>query len=373
MSAMLRLAHLVEREAPRAADFAALTEVCEGAWPGDVRRLLAESPSAEARRLLASIKWPSARISSDRRLPLAHPLDADWRFTRECAERVLDAILSAASHAGDILLIAMPSVALAAYDRGLAHRVVIASRDGDPIDAALRAAMTGCRFVDLPDIPASTFQTVALDPPWYDDVALPLIETGLHAAVADGRVLICAPDHLTSPSSAQRLSALATTPSVLGFSAAEFVERVRYATPFFELRCLEAVGITGISPRWRTGLLYTCTPSPSASRGRYVTRAVGDGWREMRLGATRIWIRRLASQENAPDVGVARSISRTDPAREIASVWTSGNTYATNVGDIGPEAIKRALEEPAPQPWQRQFRAAMLDEIAAMERTVDFT
>lgn len=373
MSVGSRLARLVAREAPRAATFAALTEVCEGAWPGEVRRVLVEDDGREAHRLLAGIARPSERVTSDPRLPLAHPLDADWRFTRRCADDVLDALLAATPSDADILLVAMPTVALAAYDRGVAHRVVVASRADDPIDTALRAAMLGGRFTPLTGLTAGAFQTVALDPPWYDDVALPLIALAVDAATAEGHVFVCAPDGLTLPSCAQRLSALEDDPRALGFEAAAFVGRVRYATPFFELRCLAAIGIADVSPRWRTGRLYACTPGRRTAPGWPVPPAAGGVWHEVRHGPVRIWTRPVPGCGGTGVVAVARSISRTDHARATAALWTSGNTYAADIGTIAPDVLSSALAGAVDAPWQRRLRAALSDERAAVERAVDFS
>ncbi|XYD11443.1 hypothetical protein R1A27_14165 [Methylobacterium sp. NMS12] len=371
MNAATRLEQVVDLEASRAADFAALTERCQGAWPGEVRRILAGRSDADARRLLTGVRRPFGRTSTDRRLPLAHPLDADWRFTRESAERVLKAAIAEA-RGGDILLIAVPTVALAAHDRGLTHRIVVGSRIGDPLDVALRAAIPGGRFVDLQAIPAAAFRAAVLDPPWYDDVAGPLVEVAREAVGGGGRVLVCAPDHLTSPSNARRLSALPDDPGALGFSTATLAERVRYATPFFELRSLEADGITGVSPRWRTGLLYVGTPASWTLQARQEFRAAGDAWREVRRGAIRIWVRERAATGDTMDVAVTRSVSRTDRARAVASVWTSGNTYVANVGPVKPEAVLSSPNDPECPPWRQRLHTAMLDEVAALERAVDF-
>ncbi len=376
MTSADRLSDIVAREADGATDFAALTEACEGAWPEHIRDVLAQRDDEDAKRLMASVAAPSRRIASDRRLPLPHPLDADWRFTRETAGRVLDLILNTTPATSDVLLIAMPTVALAAHDRGLSHRIVVASRDHDPVDDALKVAMPSCRFARLRELPPAAFATVAIDPPWYDDVATPLIETGFGAIDTGGQMFICAPDRLTRTSAAHRLSALTTNPEALGFSNAETITRLRYATPFFEMRCLEALGLTNVSPSWRTGFLLTCTPAERRlTRPRSCAPIVAE-WQELLHGPIRIWIR----SRPAPDTGatvtvtVGRSISRTDPTRDIAGLWTSGNTVATRIGAVARGAIQQTLENPKidKDTWRKALNIAVEDELAAIKRGVEF-
>ena len=372
VSVSFDLAEIVRREAPRARDFAALTEVCEGAWPGDVLHALGNTESEAAMSLLDGIGHPCGRVPADRRLPLAHPLDADWRFTRATAEHILDTLLAASPSGGDILLIAMPTVALAAYDRGLIHRIVVASRYGDPIDTALRAVMTGCRFIGLREMPRNTFSTVALDPPWYDDVALPLVDVAVDAVARDGHVFLCTPDRLTSPSSAHGLSALLDAPDTVGLVAVAPLGQVRYATPFFELRCLKAMGIANVSPRWRTGLLHVCRPGAWARSRPQPTASVGRDWREVRHGPIRIWVRRPPVGEGAAAIAVASSISRTDRTREVAALWTSGNTYAAHVGAIEPSALRMQASDPAWPAWRSRVDEALAEEFTALGQMVDF-
>ncbi|MFH6780888.1 MULTISPECIES: hypothetical protein [Methylobacterium] len=332
---------------------------------------MVETAGGAARRLLASIDRHPGRVVADGRLPLAHPLDADWRFTRDSAEHILDRLLARTPAAADILLIAMPTIALAAHDRGLMHRIVVASRIGDPIDLALRKVMPGCRFVSLQKVPMGAFQTVALDPPWYDDVALPIIEIARAAALPNGRIFVCTPDTLTSPSSAKILSKLMSEPHEVGFSIVESVERIRYATPFFELQCLKAAGISNVSPVWRTGLLCSCIPEPLEFPTCSVCPPVRGAWREVRYGAIRIWLRQPAVQGPAA-VGVADSISRTDRTRKIANLWTSGNTYVAGVDVIGLNLLSGTVDGAAQWPWENRLKAVLSDELATMEQAVEF-
>lgn len=368
------LAEVVMREARHAADFAELTEVCLGAWPGWLHDVLTSHEDADARRLRVSAANGTMRITTDRRLPLAHPLDGDWRFTRACASRILDILLAQTPAGRDMLLIAMPSVALAAYDRGLSERIVVASRSDDPIDQALRAVMPSVRFESVGWPSHRAFATVAVDPPWYDDIAVGLVGMARSHAASTGSVFVCIPDKFTLPSAAPRLSSLDNAPEELGFAHSSIIERVRYATPLFEARSLEALGIMNVSPSWRTGLLLRSLPErapmgpiPQAARSKNV-------WREISLDSIRVWLHK--GPRTAPianrTAAVATSVSRRDPWRDAANLWTSGNTVASNTRLATPSSVRAALLGKLNDHWHEALAAALKVELDDVKRVVDF-
>ena len=374
MTSSCSLEDLVLREARLATNFATLSEACEGAWPAWLRGILVARDDADARRLLASARsTPGTRIKTDRRLPLAHPLDADWRFTRESADRILDILLADTPAGEDILLIAMPTVALAAHDRGHSRRIVIASRASDPVDAALRLAMPSARFASLGGAAKHRFNTIALDPPWYDDVASDMIAKALAHIGARGCVYVCAPDRFTRPSAAPKLGALQTNPEGLGFAATKLIERMRYATPFFELRCLEANGLNNISARWRTGVLIACTPLAHSLAVKSARSSASNEWREMTHGPIRLWLRRAVGVlPGTRTVGISTSISRTDPSRLTARLWTSGNTIASHAELLTADDVDAALRKGPDIRRRTPLADAIEAELAAMRKAVEF-
>ncbi len=322
---------LVARRRREVQDFASLSATCHGAWPALLSAILRDVGDEDCRRLLASARGRKPKVMIDPRLPLAHPLDADWRFTRESAGWVLDHALDATPADGILLLVAMPTVALAAFDRGLGSRIAVAARHGDATDKALRAAMPGVLFQDLAKAPSRPFDTVAIDPPWYDEIAMPMMATAMGAAEPGAAVFICVPDRFTLPSAAPRLGALARRPRSVGFEDGVAIGPVRYATPFFELRCLQVHGITNVDPAWRTGILLRCRPGrgvgpvPDARPGRPLEPSA---WIETTFGGIRLWKRANPRPSGAGIVAVAGSVSAGDPMRASAWLWTSGNLAA---------------------------------------------
>ncbi len=351
-------------------DFAALCECCDGAWPGAIKEALNLIGSPGARRLLESSRASGSRVRCDRRLPLPHLLDADWRFTRDGAEAVLDALLRASDR--DLLLIGMPSVALVAGDRGLSSRITIASRPDDPIDDALRSALPAARFLDLRRLPGDAFGAAALDPPWYDDVAGPLIAAARRAVAPKGTVLICAPDRFTLPSSARTFDDLLSRPEGSGFSTSATTARIRYTTPFFELRTLEAVGITNVSPTWRTGTLIACEVGLENGVGAPTVQGASE-WSEARVGRVRLWVRRRErSPGGAPIIRIVESISRTHPIRDIAQVWTSGNSVASGLPLPDGAFTSSECSTGSGGAIEEMIAATIRDEEDAVDRAVEF-
>ena len=103
-----------------------------------------------------------------------------------------------------------------------------------------------------------------------------------------------------------------------------------YDTPFFERNALAAAGIV-TPPRWRRGDLMifrkTGTPGRPPVASAYTTL-----WTEVGIGRMRVFIR------NGPDAhrgslglipivegDILPTVSRRDPRRRMADVWTSGN------------------------------------------------
>ena len=373
------LYEFVARRCRDAPDFASLSSSCHGAWPALVAKILRDLGDADCRRLLADAGGPTAKVVSDPRLPLAHPLDADWRFTRRSAESVLDHALDAIPTDGILLLVAMPTVALAACDRGLGHRIAVAARQDDPTDAALRAAMPGVLFQDLAHPRMRPFDAVAIDPPWYDAIALSLMAAASRAAKPGGSMFVCVPDRFTSPSAAPTLDAFAKGADTIRSYDRVVVGLVRYATPFFELRCLATHGIANVGGAWRTGILVRC---PGEGNGRLASGVAmreqvsdGDCWHETNLDTIRIWTRSNPGAARAGPVGVAGSISAADPTRSTAWLWTSGNLVATGPApaNLADGAREPRLDRIADDGLRRSLRAALDAEATAVAECVEFS
>lgn len=327
---------IVAAKAPGAGGFSRLSAGCEGAFPTKIVEALevlarAAGPAgAAAARLLDDARVPGKEGPAwDPRLPLPHPADLDWRFTRETADRLIDAALDGIPARGTVLAVAVPTVVTRLVERETSHRIVFAARPDDPVTTALRSwAPDGVVFIDAASDLRSVEADVSLvDPPWYDDVALPLVRQAASGTKLGGAVLVCGPDRLTGCSAAARLAELPQQPLQFGLRAARIAgRRPRYDTPLFELNTLEAAGVLNADPKWRTGRLFVGEALGPSQVGPEDVPAA-PAWREHVFGTCRARLPAGAPGCYADRVefSVRPIVGRLRGAERIPSIWTSGN------------------------------------------------
>ena len=335
------LLSLVEGLAPGTATFADLSARCLGAWPGSVAAAVRELrgngrvSAADARRL----GWSAGRRSRhggpwhDARLPLPHPLDHDWRFTCASADALLRMVSAARPKGGKLLLVCSPTIAFRVKLMSVPWQVTLLAREGDPVTSAIsRELGSGVEILDLDgDVESIGADAAIVDPPWYDDVAVPLMATAAAGTREGGLLLSCYPDELTGASQAEWIHPRMLSRILSGIVPIEGrPARVRYETPLFEVNALRKLGLPGTHPRWRTGRVLA---SLREGRVRRATLAAAEGWSELQIADA-------FGMETAVDPGVmpadndvVASVSRAHPVRGTARWWTSGN----RVGAAGSE------------------------------------
>ncbi|MBB3952364.1 hypothetical protein [Aureimonas jatrophae] len=352
-----------------ARDFGSLASNCLGAWPIDVLRELervagsSADMNARAARLVtdASLFPLHRRRAAPSPLPVEHPLDSDWRFAAGEPRRLLGRVLSGLGPRDRFLLLCVPTIVLEAARQGLAHRTVVAVRHGDPIAAAMRHAVPDATYVELDKMPDMDAAAAAIDPPWHDDTALPLIERLCLGVREGGMVLVTGPDVLTGASSAERLSIHRTDHQLPGLQRVGPWSKVRYRTPRFEERAFQAAGIGNVPPAWRTGLVQAhrrtgevISPSSLHPAGQ---------WRERVVDGHRIWVRPDAADGLPFRIRVCDSVSSQSQFRRTASVWTSGNVVV--VGGERAE-LDRLLDASADASRDRMLLALLEAERKAV-------
>ncbi|MGI8397449.1 hypothetical protein ACRYWZ_13775 [Agrobacterium deltaense] len=351
MATSEKLQALIYSHLDKVATFAELTNLCLGAWPSDVMHALItlsdldRSLSGRIEALMCSVATPYVDDDLPRTvLPAEHPLDFDWRFHPATSEMLLDRVISGLGATEKMLFVCAPSVALLAHEKGMGHQVVIGTRRGDPIIDALKKHAPTLDYVDISQISGLKAARLLIDPPWYDDIALPLLSLVLSGIDVGASVWICGPDHLTRPSAAHYLLDENSVREKLGIAklGPDMDDRVRYRTPPFEMRTLAALGIRNISHSWRTGL------ARSYLKVRTVPVAAppdhAHQWKEISDGPSRIWLRDELARETSTDeqIVVSTSVSRTNPLHASACVWTSNNTVVTGASRLDLELMATA-------------------------------
>jgi hypothetical protein len=327
------IAYKVREEVSQAKRFSELAGRCLGAWPADIVESLTELSldrgelSDQAHALLNDAKQSVQFASrSDPCLPLEHPIDSDWRFAREEQRRLLDNLISSIPAQEKILIVCAPTIVLEAGRRGIGSRVVVGIRRNDPVAEALQRTVPEAKYLYLDSLCGVEAAAGMVDPPWHDEVAEPLVQRLVCGVRIGGRILISGPDKLTAASSVHKLRSVVGSPSWTGLAPEGAPIRVRYQTPRFEARALQAGGIGNVPSDWRTGLVHLYFKTAGVRQSDDLVS--GSDWKERTIDGHRFWIRpRMASSEAI--LSTSSSVSRTAPLRKAASIWTSGNTVVT--------------------------------------------
>jgi hypothetical protein len=367
----ISLKALIARGIDAGADFPTLCRNADGASPISIASALSTLNGSIALReramqLSADVATDfDQRPELDRRLPVPHPLDFDWRFSSATAEDLAARVTRSAGEFGRILLVGVPTVLLALCDAETRADIIFASRREDPVTQALRRiAPSTVKFVsigdDLSDIAADAS---LVDPPWYDDIATPMILAAAQGTDVGGTIHVAAPDRLTGLSAAPLLTKLPTSSAQFGLLDAEPSVQLRYDMPPFERLALGRVGINNVPPTWRTGRLFRCRRIDDLVR----PVAIPDyGWTEVGTAEARVWLR--PRDKSRPfRLETSTSISRLDPERVSASVWTSGHRFSRGDLDVETDLGERRLREIC------DFEAAaLLDQVVWRGRVQKF-
>lgn len=350
--------------------FEALLRALPGVYPLDVLAALARlvsagrmCPNSEKQLSLdASTRIYRQIAQSD--LPVPHPLDFEWRFTKATSRWLLGVANDLATKGAPVLLYGTPGVALEATVMESTRKITFVGDDNavtQSLSRIVRAREANLR-VQSCNVSAihDTVGAVILDPPWYVDFIRPMLRGASAASQMGGAILVTLPppgararadeDRRTLESYAQRVGLEVMTTLPL---------RAEYETPFFERNALRANGVSA-PPAWRRGdvvVFRKVRSIGSAPLGRRRPRE----WAEVSIGRMRLFVRRSTARptnaallSSVVENDVLPSVSRRDARRLRAEVWTSGNRIfgstnpelvalaATLAGD--PENINRSLQ-----------------------------
>lgn len=168
-----------------------------------------------------------------------------------------------------------------------------------------------------------------------------MVATAASGTAIDGEVWIAGPDALTGLSSAPKLAHLDSDPSPFGMRHAEVSGLLRYETPPFEMLALRRNGILNVPPTWRTGRLYR---GARLDKLPITAAAPAEGWVEHGTERARIWSRPRPSGTKF-EVTESLGLSRLDPERAQAALWTSGHRYSVGPPDLATGSCEDALRE----------------------------
>ena len=320
-------------------------------------------------------------------LPLPHPLDYEWRFTPDAARSLLNRAADLTPSNGDLLLFGTPGLAVEALTLPIGRRLAFLAESNNVTDRVLALNRATGSPVSIAfcsgGLPRESADAVLLDPPWYLDFIRPMLAAAAHACRPGGVVLISLPPDGARPSAeAERLAAIAFARR-LGLAVIDHSPlAIGYETPFFERNALAAAGIYP-PPQWRRGDLVVFRKTRASTRPPPVSSARRRDWTEVGIGRMRLFIRGAGMAQSDEislvslvDGDILPTVSRRDPLRRLANVWTSGNRiFQTNNPQLVLEAAISCAGEAMgsgvqPRLWGTIHEQKTLDQVAAELRAL---
>ncbi|MDE2851194.1 MAG: hypothetical protein OXP74_11335 [Acidobacteriota bacterium] len=269
-------------------------------------------------------------------LPLPHPLDFEWRFSEETCRELLVGAKEMTRRGETILLYGTPGLAYAAVSLPVRNRRVVFVGADTAVTRRLRCLNdTAGRPISVlvgEGVERGCASAVLVDPPWYLDYLEPMLAGAAAACRLDGVVVAGLPPLGIRPGASAERDAVDLLLERQGLDRVALEELgISYETPFFEANALAAVGVC-VPAVWRRGDLAVYRRR-TAFRGRTVAPVSPlEVWEEVEIEGMRIRVRFergvSASREVLESVvrgDVLPSVSRRDPRRARANVWTSGN------------------------------------------------
>lgn len=269
-------------------------------------------------------------------LPLPHPLDFEWRYSSDSSRDLLHLAIDLTPPEGHVLLYGTPGLAVEALSLSLNRRISFLGEDNVVTQRLTLLNQTVGSPLTIGfsrnGVPQASADVVLVDPPWYMDFIGPMLRATAVACRPEGIVLISLPPIGTRPTAGVERATIDQIAMRLGFDLLDCQPlAIDYDTPFFERNALAAAGVHSPA-RWRRGDLLVLRRVRSVScSSKFVSHGQQD-WIEASIDRMRLFVRsdNVAVTGNRGlvsliDGDILPSVSRRDPRRRYAQVWTSGN------------------------------------------------
>ncbi len=371
-----------------------------GVYPTDahasLNRLLATSgiDEPEWHRAVRRQRCPPAPPSRST-LPVPHPLDFDWRFAGEAVEALVAACDRLAGPTVDVVCTGAPSLHERLLTDGRRSTLIDANPDVSAAMAALGADHVIHARVGNDALPELAAPVVVIDPPWYPEHVRLFLWAASRLCIEDGCVLLSFPPAGTRPGIAvEREDALAYAAEI-----GLVLEEVRrselaYRSPPFERLALIAAGYPDLPEDWRRGDLLVFRASPNRPTVQQPPPVTDDArWMSLPVAPSRIKVRQSGSRPADAPVAprlcsivrgdVLPTVSRREPRRAQASVWTACNrvfacadtvafagiTDARTTGGDPRDAVADAVGRQLARDETREVQMALeqLEELVTLE------
>jgi hypothetical protein len=267
--------------------------------------------------------------------PVEHPLDFDWRFTPEAARLLIGRCPGPLD--GPIALLGTPTLALEATRQGRKGRVSLFDINPTLIESARASRTNLASFstdlvwgapVDMGD----AFATFA-DPPWYPEYVVAFLWAASRLTRVGGRVFLSFPPVGTRPGIVEERASSFAQAARFGLRL-ESVElgALAYGMPLFEYNAFLVAEVPEVADDWRRGDLIEFVHEERKFAPRPVAPDPPDAWDDVAVGVVRIKCKssrdkrfRDPTLRSIVPGDMLATVSRRDPARASADVWTCGN------------------------------------------------
>lgn len=303
-----------------------------------LRRIAMPQPTAVRLDAIQETFWPSLTSEAPHpiTLPVPHPLDYDWRFSDAAVAYLLNASSTLVAPGATIALLGAPSIMRAVIENPRPYQFLLL--DANPaiiarlVQTAPAANIVRCDLARDP-LPDSTAALVIADPPWYEEHMRLFLWAASQLCQIGGSILMSVPPVGTRPGISQEWERTLRWAEQLGIAFIRLeAHTLEYLTPPFEYNALHAEGLDVALPTWRRGNLAIFTRRHERQVARPPVPPHDGLWDEVQVAGIRVRLRRrtvkgFADPSLVPLVPghVLPTVSRRDPRRQHADVWTSGN------------------------------------------------
>ena len=267
--------------------------------------------------------------------PLPHPINFEWRFTKQSS---LDVLKTAQTYRDDnglpILYFGTPGVAFEALRQNNVEPGIFIGEDNAVTELLEQRNIERNRPIQIQrcgdKLQSGCASTVVIDPPWYMDFIKPMLMAATQTVVMNGFIQFSMPPVGTGRSAYRQRQQIFELAGSLGLDVVK-VRRgfLRYETPFFEANALRASGLSTYVD-WRCGDLVTFVKRRTNTVSIDTRSLNAPVWREAVIGRMRLYIAQASNNGEAllqsiVSNDILPSVSRKHPLRSKANVWTSGN------------------------------------------------
>jgi hypothetical protein len=294
-------------------------------------------------------------------LGIPHPLDYDWRFDRQTAQSLVSASVNLSGGAGSIIMIGTPTVAIAASAIAELKQVVLLDSNSRAVHqiAAMSPKISAlCVDVRRHVLPALSAPVVITDAPWYGESMSAFLWASSQLCETGGWVMASFPSVGTRPGVSEERKSFTALAAEYGLQYLEIqIGAVRYETPPFERSAFRARGIRNVGGNWRQADLLLFRRRTAHAGSRPASAEPKKEWVDVEIRGIRLKVRTpLPFEFDDPRLAsvipgdVLPSVSRRDPRRDNAEIWTPTNRIFSCRGRSVFVQLGRAIgrgEQPA--------------------------